>query len=204
MHVLQKLLRFLAWRFHIIMDTFPTTRAYPHVIKGRYSYFAGPPVVVAAHDDEIVTIGKFCSISTGVTFLAGGDHDVRFISTFPFRAIFGITGRKHEEFSKGKIIVGNDVWIGKNVTILGGVTIGDGAIIGACSVVTHDVDPYTIVAGNPAGMIRARFSFRHIQALLELKWWDWPLSRIIKNVNLLQSENIAAFLERNKPLVVMA
>lgn len=138
--------------------------------------------------DRLV-IGKFCAIASGVTFLMnGGNHLVDAVSTFPF-AIFG-NGWEHamdgkEYPSKGNTVVGNDVWIGYNAVIMPGVTIGDGAVIASCSVVAKDVEPYSIVGGNPAREIRKRFSDAQIQALLEIKWWDWSAEKITRHIGLL-------------------
>ena len=143
-------------------------------------------------------IGKFCAIASGVTFLMnGGNHLVDAISTYPF-SIFGsgwesaMAGKTFP--TKGDTIVGNDVWIGYNTVIMPGVKIGDGAIIGSCSVVAKDVEPYAIVGGNPAREIRKRFSEEHIRALLETKWWDWDLEKITRNLHLLTSNDVAGLL----------
>lgn len=141
-------------------------------------------------------IGKFCAIASGVTFLMnGGNHLVDAVSTYPF-SIFGngwegAMGDKTFP-SKGNTVVGNDVWIGYNSVIMPGVKIGDGAIIGSCSVVVKDVEPYSIIGGNPAREIRKRFSEEHIQALLEAKWWDWDLEKITRNLNLLTGNDADA------------
>lgn len=147
--------------------------------------------------DRLV-IGKFCAIASGVTFLMnGGNHLVEAISTFPF-SIFGngwegaMEGKTFP--TKGNTTVGNDVWIGYNSVILPGVTIGDGAVIASCSVVTKDVEPYAIVGGNPAREIRKRFSDEHILDLLALKWWDWDLEKITRNLSLLTGNDVKALL----------
>lgn len=148
--------------------------------------------------DRLV-IGKFCAIASGVTFLMnGGNHLVEAISTFPF-SIFGdgwegaMEGKTFP--TKGNTTVGNDVWIGYNSVILPGVTIGDGAVIASCSVVTKNVEPYAIVGGNPAREIRKRFSDEHIRALLALKWWDWDLEKITRNLSLLTGNDVEALLK---------
>ena len=99
--------------------------------------------------------------------------------------------------TKGNVIIGNDVWIGYKATIMSGVTIGDGAVIGACSVVTKDVKPYEIVAGNPAKVIRKRFSDEIIIQLLKIAWWNWPIEKIKAEIEFLCNNNIEKFIERN-------
>lgn len=138
--------------------------------------------------DKLI-IGKFCQIASGVTFIMNGaNHLTDAVSTFPF-AIFGddwagaMAGKSYP--SRGDTTVGNDVWIGYEATIMAGVTIGDGAIIGAKSVVTRDVPPYTIVGGNPAREIRKRFTDEEIEHLLAVRWWDWPVERITEKLGVL-------------------
>lgn len=135
--------------------------------------------------DKLI-IGKFCQIASDVTFIMNGaNHLTNAVSTYPF-AIFGedwsgaMEGKTYP--SRGNTIIGNDVWVGYGATIMAGVTVGDGAIIATKSVVTKDVPPYTIVGGNPAREIRQRFSAAEIERLLELRWWDWPVERITKNL----------------------
>lgn len=125
-------------------------------------------------------------IASDVTFIMNGaNHLTQSISSYPF-AIFGHdwqNAMKDKAYpNKGNTIVGNDVWIGYNVTILPGITIGDGAIIAANTTVTKDVPPYSIVGGNPSKVIKKRFSNEQIETLLELKWWDWDIEKITKHV----------------------
>jgi len=136
---------------------------------GKYSYLYGTSAV---HTD----IGAFCSIAAGTT-IGGGSHPTDWVSSSP---VFykgknvlkkNFSNKEYTEFQRTTI--GNDVWIGSKCLIKGGITIGDGAVIGMGSVVTHDVPPYEIWAGNPARCIRKRFSEETIRALLELKWWEW-------------------------------
>ena len=124
-------------------------------------------------------IGKFCSIACGAKFLfTSANHAMRPLSTYTFPIFFEEWGLDVSEIrsawdNKGDIVVGNDVWIGYEAVILSGVTIGDGAIVGARAVVTRDVPPYTIVGGVPAKPIRKRFDDETIEKLLRLRWWDW-------------------------------
>lgn len=97
--------------------------------------------------------------------------------------------------SKGDVMIGNDVWLGTDAAVMSGVTIGDGAVVGAYAVVTRDVEPYTIVAGNPARPIRKRFDDETIRKLLENRWWDWPREKIAANVTTIYSGDVAKMLE---------
>ena len=139
-------------------------------------------------------IGKFCQIGAGVEFIMNGaNHQMNAVSTFPFYIMEGfrqdVPAQKDMPL-KGDTIVGNDVWIGQNVTILPGVHIGDGAIIGANSVVGSNVEPYTIVVGNPAKPIRRRFDEKLIALLLKFKWWDKTTNEINNLIPILTSSNL--------------
>jgi acetyltransferase-like isoleucine patch superfamily enzyme len=147
-------------------------------------------------------IGKFCSIAARVTIALGGNHRSDLVTTYPFIAFVAdwpeaecLSGEDVAAVSKGDVIIGNDVWIGYGVMILSGVTIGDGAVIGAGSVVTKDVEPYSIVAGNPARLIRKRFNDETIRKLLEIKWWDWPPEKIGKNLDVICGTDVAKLLQ---------
>jgi len=142
---------------------------------------------------EKLVIGKFCSIACGAKFLFNSaNHALGSLSTYPFPIFFEewdlpVEGIPAAWDNKGDIVVGNDVWIGYEAVILAGVTIGDGAIIGARAVVTKDVPPYTIVGGVPAKPIRKRFDEDTIARLLELRWWDWPEERIAQSIQAIQT-----------------
>ena len=166
-----------------------------------YNDFAADPVDFERNNvlyhypvngDRLV-IGKFCSLACGARFLFNSaNHSLQSLSTYPFPIFFEEWGLDRRQVTKawdnkGDIVIGNDVWIGYEAVILAGVTVGDGAIIGARAVVTKDVPPYTIVGGVPAKPIRKRFSEDTIAALLELRWWDWPEKRIQANLDAIQS-----------------
>ena len=126
-------------------------------------------------------IGKFCSIACGAKFLFNSaNHTLSSLSTYPFPLF-------ESWDNKGDIVLGNDVWIGYEAVIMAGVTIGDGAIIGARAVVTKDVPPYTVAGGIPAKPIKKRYPEETIAALSELKWWDWPENRIAQNLHAIQA-----------------
>jgi acetyltransferase-like isoleucine patch superfamily enzyme len=165
---------------------------------GRFTY--GDPLVLEWGEGTTLTVGSFCSISANVTILLGGNHRSDWITTFPFNVIF-------EEFkqieghpsSNGDVIIGNDVWIALNTLILSGITIGDGAIIAANSVVTKDVEAYAIVGGNPAKKIKNRFDDKTIEDLLKIQWWNWELEKIKSTIPIMLSSNIQTFLNKNTP-----
>ena len=148
-----------------------------------------------------LTIGKFCSIACGARFLMNSaNHAMGSLSTYVFPIFYEEWGHgmKVTEAwdNRGGIAVGNDVWIGYEAVILSGVTIGDGAIVAARSVVTKDVPPYTVVGGVPAWPIRRRFDQDTVDALLELKWWDWPPEKLSGSLRAIQKGDLEA-LRRN-------
>ncbi|WP_339753582.1 CatB-related O-acetyltransferase [Algoriphagus aquimarinus] len=175
----------------------------PNIIVGDYTYYDDFENVenfeknVKYHFDftgDKLIIGKFCMIASGVKFIMNGaNHLTDSISTYPF-AIFGngweksMKGKSYP--NKGDLVIGNDVWIGHNATIMAGVKIGDGAIIATNSTVVKDVEPYSIVGGNPALEIKKRFPMETIDKLLELKWWDWDMDKITENIHNLTGNQI--------------
>ena len=150
------------------------------------------------NNDKLI-IGKFCSIACGTKFIfTCANHSMKSLSTYSFPIFFDEwdldPARITEAWeNKGDIVIGNDVWIGYEAVIMSGVTIGDGAIIGARAVVTKDVPPYTIVGGIPAKTIRKRFDENTISKLQEMKWWNWTEEKIKKNISAIQSGNIDFF-----------
>ena len=178
-----------------------------NIIVGDYTYYYGEDENddfnnhVTHHYDFIgdkLIIGKFCSIAKGVEFIMNGaNHRMNCISTYPFYIMGGDWGsalkpHTNELPLKGDTIVGNDVWIGQNVTILPGVHIGDGAIIGANSVVSKDIPAYAIAAGNPCRVKKMRFSEHEIEILEQVKWWDWNIEKIEANHKMIDSSNVEA------------
>lgn len=175
----------------------------PNIIIGDFTYYDDFEDVenfeknVKYHFDFIndkLIIGKFCMIASDVKFIMNGaNHLTTSLTSFPF-SIFGSgwqNAMDGKEFpKKGNINIGNDVWIGFNATVMAGVTIGDGAIIATNSTVVKDVAPYSIVGGNPAREIKKRFSKKIINKLSALKWWDWEIEKITKNIQNLTDANI--------------
>lgn len=171
----------------------------PNIIVGDFTYIADSEFEshVTHHYDFIgdkLIIGKFCQIAAGVEFVMNGaNHQMNAVSTFPFYTLGGWKMNppaKSDLPFKGDTIIGNDVWIGQNATILPGVHIGDGAIIGANSVVGSNVEPYSIVVGNPAEVIRYRFDKDLTELLLKFKWWDKPVEEINELIPILTSSDL--------------
>jgi acetyltransferase-like isoleucine patch superfamily enzyme len=167
---------------------------------GRFSY--GQPTVLKCSPEQQgkLSIGSFCSIAQGVVIVlaAAGGHRPDWTTTFPFIQLFkDFHHLSFPQVEKCDVVIGNDVWIGMDATILSGVKISDGAIIGANSVVTKDVPAYSIVAGNPARLIRKRFDEETIDKILKIKWWEWDLKRIADNMPLLLSNRVQDFIEKN-------
>jgi acetyltransferase-like isoleucine patch superfamily enzyme len=176
-------------------------RFYEGGIEYGYGTYGSLNVLFPSPEFKCV-VGRYCSIAPGVTVLMKANHHVEWITTYPFSAppirFNWPTADPHKETTcgKGHVIVGNDVWIGRNATILSGVTIGDGAVIGCDSVVTKDVPPYAIVAGNPASVRKYRFDEETVKVLLRLKWWDWSKDKMDGAVNFLQSSDVAEFIRK--------
>lgn len=175
-----------------------------NIIVGDYTYYDDKNGAdkfeehVTHHYDFIgdkLIIGKFCSIASGVEFIMNGaNHNMSGFSTYPFN-IFGNGWEKVEPSLnnlpiKGDTIIGNDVWIGQNVTILPGVKIGNGAIIGANSVVAKDIPSYCISVGNPCRVVKKRFDDSTIKDLEDIKWWDWTEKKIFDNLEAIVGNDI--------------
>lgn len=142
-------------------------------------------------------VGAFCSIADAVqVFLASGDHKPEFVTTYPFHKLWK-TNQKIAggQSTKGSVKIGNDVWIGREAVIMAGVTIGDGAVVGAHAVVAKDVAPYAVVVGNPARQIKKRFDDETIRELLDIRWWDLDDTAIDQLLPLLMSTDITTFMK---------
>ena len=181
-----------------------------NIIVGDFSYIADSDFEshVTHHyewNNDKLIIGKFCQIASGVEFVMNGaNHQMNAVSTFPFYTLEGweqTPPTQNDLPIKGDTIIGNDVWIGQNATILPGVHIRDGAIIGANSVVGSNVEPYTIVVGNPAKPIRKRFDDELIAIMEKLKWWDKSIEEINNLIPLLTNSNLEYVKEELKKLL---
>ncbi len=178
----------------------------PNIIVGDYTYYDDPegPERFEEHvthfyrfiGDRLI-IGKFCAIARGVEFVMNGaNHRMNAVTTYPFYVTGGDWGDSmapvREELPyKGDTVIGNDVWIGQHVTVLPGVHVGDGAIIGANSVVAKDIPAYAIAVGNPCRVVRMRFDDEMIEYLLKIRWWDWDIEKINRNMDALTSGDLS-------------
>lgn len=175
----------------------------PNIEVGDYTYY--DDVNGAERFEEHVThhyeflgdrliIGKFCAIGKGIEFVMNGaNHRMNSVTTYPFNIMGGwerFAPSLEELPLKGDTIVGNDVWIGQNVTVMPGVHIGDGAIIAANSVVTRDIPAYCVAGGNPCRVIRRRFDEALTKYLLKLRWWDWDAKKIFRSMDALCSGDL--------------
>jgi acetyltransferase-like isoleucine patch superfamily enzyme len=154
---------------------------------GRFSY--GHFSVHSWPNSPLLRVGNFCSIAVGVELILGGEHRHDAVSQYPYHMVFDRTSDSVDEdlTVRGPIHVGHDVWLSTNSVVLAGVTIGNGAVIAAESVVTRDVEPYAVVAGNPARLLRHRFTPDVIARIEESAWWSWPRERIEANLEWLTS-----------------
>ncbi|UTD05002.1 Vat family streptogramin A O-acetyltransferase [Treponema denticola] len=180
-----------------------------NIIVGDYSYYDDPVNSenfennVLYHypfiGDKLI-IGKFCAIARDVKFIMNGaNHKMNCFTTYPF-SIFRngwekVTPEMEELPIKGDTVIQNDVWIGYNSLIMPGIKIGNGSIIASNSVVVKDVEPYSIVGGNPAKLIRKRFDNEIIDLLESIKWWDWPIEKITANLEILTSNDVSKLRE---------
>jgi len=178
----------------------------PNIIAGKYSYYSGyyhghsfddcARYLFPDRDDvDKLVIGNYCSIGSGASFIMAGNQGHRYdwISSFPFfymSEVESFSDSKDGFRCAGDTIGGNDVWIGSEAMIMPGIKIGDGAVIGSRALVTKDVEPYSIVGGNPAKVIKKRFEERHITMSLEMQWWNWEEEDLADAITLLCSQDI--------------
>lgn len=183
----------------------------PNIIAGKYSYYSGyyhghsfdecaRYLLPDRSDVDKLIIGSYCSIGTGASFIMCGNQGHRYdwISSFPFFYMSEVECFKNSKDAfqlAGDTVIGNDVWIGTEAMIMPGIKIGDGAVIGSRALITKDVEPFTIVGGNPAKPIKKRFSDQHIELLLEMKWWDWDESILKDAIPIICSADIELLYE---------
>lgn len=170
-----------------------TAHYLPQYRVGAHTY--GVPQVYYYLNNADLMIGDYGSIAADVGIFLGGEHHPEWVSTYPFGALWREHDNVDQPRSRGNVVIGNDVWIGRGATIMSGVTIGDGAVIAARALIVKDVPSYGIVGGNPAKLIRYRFDPETIERLLAIRWWDWPEARVRKAAPLLQAPDIRAFID---------
>lgn len=191
----------------------------PNITAGKYSYYSGyyhghsfddcaRYLFPDRRDVDQLIIGAFCSIGSGVSFIMAGNQGHRhdWISSFPFHympEVEAFNGAVDGFANGGNTVVGNDVWIGSEAMTMPGVCIGDGAVIGSRALVTKDVAPYAVVGGNPARLIKKRFSDQEIEMLLEARWWDWDESQLSTAIAILCSGNVSALYAYYRRCIVL-
>ena len=173
----------------------------PNIEVGDYTYYDSPDRpeefeqrnVLYAYGPERLRIGRYCALADGVRFIMGGaNHAMLGPSTFPFGIFGGTWAERTMDLvlageSRGDTTVGSDVWLGYRSVVMPGVSIGHGAIVAACSVVTGDVPPYAIVGGNPARVVRTRYPEDEVAALLRAAWWDWSVELVTEHARTILS-----------------
>lgn len=188
--ILQRILRRLGIRPTVTL----VSKRYPQFEIGRGSY--GAVEVIDFGEGSKLFMGSWCSIATGTSILLGGGHRTEWATTYPFTVTDPTLAHiKGHPVSRGDVTIGNDVWIGTEAMILSGVTIGNGAVIAARSVVSRDVPPYAIVAGSPAKIVRYRFDEETIARFQALKWWDWTEERIRNAAPHMLNADVGGFLD---------
>ena len=180
------------------------------ITLGKCSYVGNADVPCEIHRPEHILIGRFCSLAGNISFFMGNNHEYKkVVTTYPFdvndvvEKIIAVANIPRSDYvpkerrlaNKYQIIVGNDVWIGRGATIIGGVKIGSGAIIGTNAMVAKDIPPYAIAVGNPIKIIKYRFDDETIKKFLAIKWWNWDLKKIYENIPLMN--NPEKFLEKH-------
>ncbi|MGQ9371120.1 type B chloramphenicol O-acetyltransferase [Azospirillum sp. ST 5-10] len=181
--------------------------SHPNISVGRYSYYSGyyhghrfdecARYLLPDPDADKLIVGSFCSIGSGAAFIMAGNqgHRNEWVSTFPFHfmpEVPAFAGAANGYLPAGDTVIGSDVWVGSEAIIMPGITIGHGAVIGTRALVTRNVEPYTIVGGNPAKPIRKRFSEEHIAMLLDMAWWEWGDALLAQAMPLMTTGDIDA------------
>jgi len=179
--------------------TFFTREQFPdeQISIGAFTY--GTPHVKNYDQKTKLYVGKYCSFAAQVTILLGGEHRIDYATTYPFSDIPSPWPEAEKitdmTYSKGDVLIGNDVWIGFGATILSGVRIGDGVVIGAGALVSASVKPYSVVGGNPAKTLKMRFDEETVSRLLKLAWWQWSEDKVRANIHLLCDSDMNSLLE---------
>jgi chloramphenicol O-acetyltransferase type B len=147
-------------------------------------------------DPSRLVVGNYSSIAEGSVIMLGGLHGTDRVTTYPHRIMLGLPGAGEDGIPeiRGDTRIGSDVWIGTEAVIMSGVTIGDGAVVATGAVVMRDIEPFAVAVGNPARPVRYRFDEEQREALLRIRWWDWPRERVIEAVPLLADSDIDAFI----------
>jgi len=187
--ILSKLLGRVGRREMFLSDKYPQYE----IGRGSYGYLR----VRNGKEGATLKIGAFCSFAGGVQIFLGGEHQTGWVTTFPFAELWNDVAGHLGSCAKtrGDVLIGNDVWIGTEALVMSGVRVGNGAVIGARSVVTRDVPPYAVVGGVPAKVIRMRFDDETIARLETLAWWDWDDSRVKRFIPNLLSGDVKNFLD---------
>lgn len=174
-----------------------------HLLElGRLSYYDRNMNIITWSDKFKIKVGNYCSIGRECNMFLDSNHRMDWVTTsttlrgWVTPEIDSMLKTMGHPTCKGDIIIGNDVWIGAKTTIFGGVKIGDGAVIGSCSVITKDVEPYSVVAGNPAKHIKYRFTEQQIEKLKKIEWWNWDETKINEISLDLWSNDIDGFIEK--------
>ncbi|OGS68209.1 MAG: hypothetical protein A2Z87_12590 [Gallionellales bacterium GWA2_54_124] len=185
-------------KFHQLLYPSPPkylAQRYPEYQIGQGTY--GDLTVLSWGEGAILSMGSFTSVASGVKVFLGGEHRIDWVTTYPFNVLWESASQlEGHPKTKGNVIIGNDVWIGTEAIILSGVKIGDGAVIGARAVISRDVPPYSVVAGNPGKVVKYRFEEKVIEQLLEIAWWNWSEAKIKAAMPQFLDNDISCFIEK--------
>ena len=168
------------------------------LVMGDMSYYA-PRVIRDQGGHGRVIVGNFASVAADADMLLGGMRRSDRVSQFALRVMLETDTDDDLAYGRGDIVIGSDTWVTTGCTVLSGVRIGDGAVVGTQAVVTEDVRPYAIVVGNPAREVGRRFTDEQVEALLRIRWWDWPTDLVRQRVDLLSSPDVGRLIERFDP-----